>query len=78
VPEVYRSSNVKAAGKQLGSFFGRHPSHAEQQITESGKLLHAIEVLIATLSIAGKYFTGNRGGANDCSLAVSSTILDRQ
>jgi hypothetical protein len=48
VPEVYRSSIVKAAGKQLGSPFGRHPSHAEQQITK--KLLHAIEVLIATLS----------------------------
>lgn len=37
MPEVYRSSIVKAAGKQLGSPFGRHPSHAEQQITESGK-----------------------------------------
>jgi len=75
VPEVDRS-NSKLRGSNSALPFGPHPSHVECGTADhrkAEKLLHAIEVLIATLFVSlGKYSTGNRGGANDCSRAARS------
>jgi hypothetical protein len=75
-----KRSTVKAArGRNSALRFGPHPSHAESGTAghrKAEKLLHAIEVLIATLSdrreILYRGQVGNGGGANDCSRAARS------